>query len=344
MAEGTHRARDALRADAYGFHALGDGAPSLLKAHVKHGHARLLQHDARAHLPLPIHREAASSRLAAHILRLGQHVLLHSIHDGVRIQAKLRFAQLPPHALHANARCFLGGKARLFVKRFRALPHSRRHVGVDIQRRAVFAGDLRNPANVGAVLPCHTCANAHIDSPLAQQANAAHRPFKAIRRMTQPFIGSSVRAVERDVHTTRLFGGKVIRPVFVDHRAVGVHGKDKAHSLELGIQLAETGIEQRLSSRQQQKKHARALHLLCKRNPLLCRAQPPLRLHLRTAQAHIAHIAVQVAKRRKLQRAAGRPSLLRGTRQQLALRRRFLEFHFPSVKKEPDCSGSLIAY
>lgn len=83
--------------------------------------------------------------------------------------------------------------ARLLLKRLCALPHGRRHVGIDIHRRATLAGDFRDPCDVLAVLPRHARADAHVNSPLAQQADAAHRPVKAVRRMAQARIGRAIR-------------------------------------------------------------------------------------------------------------------------------------------------------
>lgn len=83
--------------------------------------------------------------------------------------------------------------ARLLLKRLCAFPHGRRHIGIDIHRRATLAGDFHDPCDVRAVLPRHARADAHVNSPLAQQADAAHRPVKAVRRMAQARIGRAIR-------------------------------------------------------------------------------------------------------------------------------------------------------
>ena len=71
-------------------------------------------------------------------------------------------------------------------------------------------------------------------------------------------------------------------------------------------------FEQQFPAGQKKKNGTGLLHLFCKANPFLHRANPSLPFHFRTGQTDIAHVAVHIAKRQKLKRAGNGNVLLAG--------------------------------
>lgn len=227
--------------------------------------------------------------------------------DVLQEAGEVLLAALQAVALHVIVRRFRRGEAVVPPDHGRVAAQRGKHIGVDLKDEVPFGGIAYDALQIARVVRREGAVELDEDACLPQQGDGAVHAVKHAAAAAQGFVGLIARAVERDVDACGRMLGQPGHAGLIQQGAVGVDGDEEAHRAQPLVKRPEVLPQERLAAGQQQIEHTCVARLLGDGQPL---DQPDGRTRrggdLGGRLTHIAHLAGEVAHRRKLKGTAQR--------------------------------------
>ena len=289
-------------------------APGLAEGLALQLDARLRHHAAGCQPAVPRHPERGVSRAAGDRAVYGVDAVLvqtggrgDAAQDVLQEAGEVLLAALQAVALHVIVRRFRRGEAVVPPDHGRVAAQRGEHIGVDLKDEVPFGGIAYDALQIARVVRREGAVELDEDACLPQQGDGAVHAVKHTAAAAQGFVGLIARAVERDVDACGRMLGQPGHAGLIQQGAVGVDGDEEAHRAQPLVKRPEVLPQERLAAGQQQVEHACVARLLGDGQPL---DQPDGRARrggdLGGRLTHIAHLAGEVAHRRKLKGTAQR--------------------------------------